>query len=92
MLREAIEQQSNIRFDRAHFKGFTPTSLEFEIVYFVLSPDYNQYMDIQQAINLQLYERFTAAGLKFAQPTPPVTVQAAQPASKADQPEETKSS
>ena len=92
MLREAIEQQSNIRFDRAHFRGFTPTSLEFEIVYFVLSPDYNQYMDIQQAINLNLYERFAAAGLRFAQPTLPVTVQAAEPASKAEQVDEKKPS
>lgn len=90
MLREVVEQQPNIRFDRAHFKGFMPTALEFEVVYFVLSPDFNQYMDIQQSINLTLYERFAAANLKFAQPTPPVTVHSAEPASRIDSAEDKK--
>ncbi|WP_254510502.1 mechanosensitive ion channel family protein [Anatilimnocola floriformis] len=70
LLREAVETQSNIRFDRAHFKGFAASSLEFEAVYFVLTPDYNLYMDIQQAINLWLFEKFGEAGIKFASPQP----------------------
>lgn len=77
-LREAVERESNIRFDRAHFKGFAASSLEFETVYFVLSPDFNLYMDIQQSINLWLLERFTAEGIKFASPQPPVVIQGAE--------------
>jgi small-conductance mechanosensitive channel len=78
LLREAVERETNIRFDRAHFKGFAASSLEFETVYFVLSPDYNLYMDIQQSINLWLYERFAAEGIKFASPQPPVVIQGAE--------------
>ena len=46
------------RFDRAHFFEFTDMGLRFEVVYYVLDPDYNLYMDIQQAINLGLLEAF----------------------------------
>jgi small-conductance mechanosensitive channel len=38
-------------------------------VYYLLVPDYNSYMDAQQAINLQLFERFQAEGIEFAYPT-----------------------
>jgi small-conductance mechanosensitive channel len=78
LLREAVECETNIRFDRAHFKGFAASSLEFETVYFVLSPDFNLYMDIQQSINLWLLERFTQEGIKFASPQPPVVIQGAE--------------
>ncbi len=92
MLREAVEREANIRFDRAHFKGFAASSLEFETVYFVLSPDFNLCMDIQQSINLWLLERFAAEGIKFASPQPPVVIQGAEaPKPTADADSKTKS-
>jgi len=75
MVREAITGQPGTRFDRAHFKAFGGSSLDFEVVYFVLDPDYNRYMDIQQAINLELVNRFAAAGIEFAFPTRTVHVE-----------------
>lgn len=39
------------------------------MVYFVLDPDYNRYMDIQQQINLSLLEQFAREGIEFAYPT-----------------------
>jgi small-conductance mechanosensitive channel len=69
IIREAIEEQVATRFDRSHFKGFGDSALTFESVYYVLSPDYNRYMDIQQAINLRIYERFESQGIGFAYPT-----------------------
>jgi small-conductance mechanosensitive channel len=35
----------------------------------VLSPDYNRYMDTQQAINLDVLQRFQREGIAFAYPT-----------------------
>ena len=67
--REVIEEQDQIRFDRAHFQTYGASSLDFEIVYHVLAPDYNLYMDIQQAINLRIHERFEQEGIDFAYPT-----------------------
>jgi small-conductance mechanosensitive channel len=69
MVKEIVEGQENTRFDRAHFKSYGASSLDFEVVYYVRVPDYNVYMDIQQAINLSLYQRFEEQGVEFAYPT-----------------------
>lgn len=68
-LKSAIEAQPDVRFDRAHFKAYGASSLDFEIVYFVLSPDYALYMDRQQAINFAIFDKFAAEGVDFAYPT-----------------------
>jgi small-conductance mechanosensitive channel len=69
MVREIVESQEEVRFDRAHFQKYGASSLDFEVVYFVTVPDYNTYMDIQQAINFELFRRFEAEGIEFAYPT-----------------------
>ena len=69
MVREIIERQSPTRFDRAHFAAFGDSSYDFEFVYYVASPDYNAYMDIQQAINLAIVDDFAAERIEFAYPT-----------------------
>lgn len=69
MVREIIEGLEKTRFDRAHFKEYGDSSLNFEVVYFVRDPDYNVYMDIQQSINLAVFERFAREGIDFAYPT-----------------------
>ncbi|OFZ19395.1 MAG: mechanosensitive ion channel protein MscS [Bdellovibrionales bacterium GWB1_55_8] len=78
MIREVVEKHEKIRFERCHFKGFGPSSLDVETVYWVTDPDYMIYMDIQQAINLELLERFEVAGIEFAYPTQTVLLQPAQ--------------
>jgi small-conductance mechanosensitive channel len=69
IIREAIEAQDKTRFDRAHFKAYGDFSINFEAVYYVTVPDYNTYMDIQQAINLRIHERFEQERIEFAYPT-----------------------
>ncbi|WP_205703943.1 mechanosensitive ion channel family protein [Candidatus Chloroploca sp. Khr17] len=69
IIRESIEAQAHTRFDRAHFQKFDNFALTFEVVYFVLSPEFLVYMDTQQAINLALFERFAAENIQFAYPT-----------------------
>ncbi len=75
MIRSAIEAQTPVRFDRSHFASYGESSLDFESVYYVLSPDYNKYMDVQQAINFRIHEQFEAACIDFAFPTRTVIVQ-----------------
>ncbi len=69
MIREIVTAQENARVDRAHFQGFGDSALMYEVVYYVASNDYIQYMDIQQNINLALVRRFEAEGIEFAYPT-----------------------
>ena len=66
---DVIESVEGVRFDRAHFKGFGDSSLDFEVVYFVLSSEYGVFMDKQQEINLALFEKFEKEGIGFAYPT-----------------------
>lgn len=68
-IREAIEAVDKTRFDRSHFKSYGDSALVFETVYYALTPDYNAYMDMQQAINLALLKRFEEEGVSFAYPT-----------------------
>jgi small-conductance mechanosensitive channel len=69
IIERAIRAREKVRFDRAHFAGFGDFSLDFEAVYYVLDPEYGLYMDIQQAINLEIHEEFGKRGIEFAYPT-----------------------
>jgi len=69
LIEQAITAQEHTRFDRSHFKGLGAFSLDFETVFYVLKPDYVLYMDVQQAINLQLVRGFAEHGIQFAFPT-----------------------
>jgi small-conductance mechanosensitive channel len=69
VIREIVEAQKDTRFDRSHFQKYGESSLDFETVYYVLSGDYNKYMDIQQAINLAIHRAFAELGAEFAYPT-----------------------
>lgn len=69
LIRAAVEAQAHTRFDRSHFARHAAASLDFETVYYVLSADYNRYMDIQQAINFRIHREFAELDIEFAYPT-----------------------
>lgn len=83
LVAEIVSAIEHTRFDRAHFKGFGESALEYEVVYHVLSPDYALYMDIQQRINLELMRACAARQIRFGYPVR--TVQMAGEASEASQ-------
>ena len=68
LIKQAVEAVENTRFDRAHLLMFDDYALRYEVVYYVLSADYNLYMDIQQAINFSLLEELSKRNIKFAMP------------------------
>jgi len=74
IVREIIESQQDITFDRGHFATYGDFSLNFEFVYYVTGADYNKYMDIQQSINMKIYRTFEEKGIEFAYPTQTVFV------------------
>jgi len=55
--------------DRAHWKNFGDSSLEFEIVYYVNTAEYLDYMNIQQEVNLAIKNRFEKMKIEMAYPT-----------------------
>jgi small-conductance mechanosensitive channel len=74
IVKRLIESRPKLRLDRVHFQAFGESSLDFEVVYFVTTPDYGLYMDEQQRLNLQMMREFDALGLEFALPARSVYV------------------
>ena len=69
IVRRIIEEQQDATFDRGHFASYGDSSLDFEFVYYVTGADYAKYMDIQQAINLEIFETFEKQKIEFAYPS-----------------------
>lgn len=63
---EALEET---RLDRVHFTTFGDSALTFEVVYYVASASYEDYLNIQQAFNFDLMTSFAELGIDFAYPT-----------------------
>ncbi len=69
IIKGIVEGIPEARFDRCHFFNYGDFSLDVETVYYVLTGDYNKYMDVQQEINLKIGEEFEKRGIVFAYPT-----------------------
>lgn len=69
LLKQIIETQPNVVFDRAHFNSLGEYALIFDAVYFVTDPDYKIYMNIQQNINYMIMDEFSSLNIEFAFPT-----------------------
>ncbi len=74
IIKKIITKIPKTEFDRAHLVRFDASSLTFEVVYFILSGDYNEYMDIQHDINLNILEEFAKEKISMAYPTSTVYV------------------
>ncbi len=68
-IRSIINEQQEVRFERCHFLRFSPSSFDFEVVYWVQSPDFFVHADIAQTINLAIVRYFNEEGIQFAYPS-----------------------
>ena len=64
-----LKETNMADLDRVHFKQFGDFSLDFEVVYYIKTGDYNKYMDIQQQINYGILEEFEKEKIEMAYPT-----------------------
>lgn len=69
IVKDIITKQEETEFDRGHFATYGDFSLNFEFVYFVVGADYRKFMDIQQTINLEIFETFEKEKIEFAYPS-----------------------
>lgn len=81
MLKQIAAKLPQVRFERGHFAAFGDSSLDFEMVYWMLTPDYTDYMNAQQTINLALLRRLGDEGVEFAFPTRTLILETAGPLS-----------
>jgi len=75
VVKNIIDSQENVRFDRGHLKGFSPGSIDYEFVYWVKNPDFMVYMDVQQKINLAIIDEFAERNINMAYPAQKVLLE-----------------
>lgn len=65
------------RLDRVHFTTFADSALLFDVVFYVDSADYADFLDRQQTFNFELMGKFAELSIEFAYPTQTVYHKAA---------------
>lgn len=75
IIKNIIKEEEIAELDRVHFIKFGDSALEFEVVYYVLSPEYNDYMDTHQRILLKIKEAFESEKIEMAFPTQTLFIQ-----------------
>jgi small-conductance mechanosensitive channel len=68
-LRRVIEGLGGVRFDRAHLVGLGASSIDFEAVYWILSPEMVDFLDRQQQVLLGVLAALAERGVALAYPT-----------------------
>jgi small-conductance mechanosensitive channel len=69
LVKAAVEAQKETVFDRCHLATLAASSLDFEVVYWMETSDYNAYINAHHQILVKMLEAFTKEGLEFAYPT-----------------------
>ena len=75
LIKRIVEGTEDTTFSRTNLAAFGAYSLNFEVVYYVLSADYDRYMQINERINIAIKEGFEQLGVSFAFPTSTVQMQ-----------------
>ncbi|WP_129793036.1 mechanosensitive ion channel family protein [Sphingosinicella sp. CPCC 101087] len=68
-LKTIVSGLSRARFDRCHAFQFGASSIDFELVFHVTSPEFDVSMQVRQGIMLGMIRRFVELGVEFAYPT-----------------------
>ncbi len=69
IVQRIFESIEGARLDRVHFTTFGDSALLFDVVFYVDSPQYADFLDKQQQFNFELMDKFAELGIEFAYPT-----------------------
>ncbi len=69
IVKSIVDKEEMTEFNRMHFNNFGDFSLDYLLVYYVNSPDYMVYMDVNQRVLLNIKKAFEKEGIEFAYPT-----------------------
>ncbi len=69
LIKEIIEAQQPVEFERVHFATFGASTLDYVIVYHVLTSDFKKHMDIKHTINMNIFKEFQQREIDIAYPT-----------------------
>ena len=69
LIENIVANVEHTNFNRCHFTEFADSSLNFELVYYIDTRDYNIALNSQQRINLNILKAFAERGIEIAFPT-----------------------
>lgn len=69
LIKEIVERYKEAEFDRCHFKSYGDFSLNFEVSFFTSVDTYNEFLDVVEKVNLDIFTAFKEQGIEFAYPT-----------------------
>ncbi len=75
IIERIIKRQKYTEFYKAYFSSFGDFSLIFDVIYYILRPEYDIFMETHHKINLELKEEFEKEGIEFAFPTQEIILQ-----------------
>lgn len=75
LVTEIINTEELAETDRITFTDFGDFSLNFSAIYYLDSPDYADYAQVQHRINIAVLEKFNNEGIEMAFPTQTVYVE-----------------
>jgi small-conductance mechanosensitive channel len=75
LVKEIVEKYPVATFNRAHLKELGDFSIIYEVLYHVNVPDYQTFIEVQQAINLDILKRFAEEGIEMPYPTQAVILE-----------------
>ncbi|HAF63044.1 MAG TPA: hypothetical protein DCK95_12075 [Anaerolineaceae bacterium] len=70
----SIKNQELASFERAHLARLEEYAYVFEIVYFIESADYTQYMDTKQAVYLEILKQLQEKQIEMPYPTKTIVI------------------
>jgi small-conductance mechanosensitive channel len=65
VLKEAVESCTPVEFDMVHLREVGPFSYNFEVVYYINTGNYRQYLDIHDRVIYAISDRFEKEGIQF---------------------------
>ncbi len=75
LIKSIFSNVKEVTLDRVHLASFGDFSINYELVYWVESADYNLHMDQKQAILLKIFDQFIANEIELAYPTQSIFVE-----------------
>ena len=69
LVEKLLTQEKNIRFMSAHFKEFGDSAYVYEVIYYVETADYYEYLRIHNDIAMQLIDVLAKEQIEMAYPT-----------------------
>ena len=69
IMKLVVDKNSNCRIDRSTLKEFSASSIDYELVFYAKVTSYKEFLETNEKILFDIFEKFKENGIEFAYPT-----------------------